>query len=244
LGKLKPAPGIVPALDLGAEEAVSLAAKLSPMKEAITGFKIGSMPIFDAGLHICEKIKRASEGIPVILDQQKGASDIAEVVERQVEKAARHKVDAFIGSPFGAGIKTLDAFVRACKRYEVIPIVVVEMSHPGASHFLRVNACEELAELACRLGVPYVVAPASMPQRIAVYRRIFGKLNPSVEIMSPGVGPQRTGDPVRDAYEAVIAGADHVIAGRAIYASQDPLRVLKEMGEAIKRAYAERVGAK
>jgi len=90
--------------------------------------------------------------------------------------------------------------------------VVTEMSHPGGKQFTAPIA-DKLAALAKTAGARGIVAPATRPERISELRKIIG----SLEIISPGVGAQGG-----KASDALKAGADYIIVGRAIYESKDP----------------------
>jgi len=95
--------------------------------------------------------------------------------------------------------------------------VITEMSHPGGAQFTAPHA-EEIARLAVRAGAAGIVAPATRPERLKALREIIG----ARLILSPGVGAQGG-----NAREAIAAGADAVIVGRAIYEAADPIAAAK-----------------
>jgi orotidine-5'-phosphate decarboxylase len=76
--------------------------------------------------------------------------------------------------------------------------------------------------LAKAAGARGIVAPATRPERISELRRIIGDL----EIISPGVGAQGG-----KASDALRAGADFVIVGRAIYDAPDPGAAARKLAE-------------
>src|SRR5437667_86150 len=90
--------------------------------------------------------------------------------------------------------------------------VVVEMSHPGGVEYTAKHA-EDLARLATRANATGIVAPATRPERVSALRAIIGRK----QILAPGVGAQGG-----KASEAIVAGADAVIVGRAIYEAANP----------------------
>jgi len=105
--------------------------------------------------------------------------------------------------------------VRACVeagRGDVF--VVTEMSHPGGQQFTAPVA-EDLAKLAVKAGASGIIAPATRPERVKRLRAIVGDLL----ILAPGAGAQG-GKPA----DAIAAGADYVIVGRAITESPEPPR--------------------
>lgn len=245
--ELKKPPGIVPAVDMSLGRAVVYMDRLRGLSEEVTGLKVGSDIIDEYGFlvstHLFDDIEL---DLPIILDMQKRGTDVPFMIKRQSEMAAKYEIPAYIGSPLGAGsneaveekeIGSLQAFAKYCQDNGIAPIVVLEMTQPGATHFVREGACEELARLSIGLGVRHFVAPATRPERIQVYRKIIGD---SGEIISPGAGPQKTGDVVQDAVNAINYGADHLVIGRGIYQSDDPVDTTKRIFEAVSDAWAKR----
>ncbi len=116
--------------------------------------------------------------------------------------------------------------IESCSRAADI-FVVCDMSHPGALDFITPNI-EKIAEKAKKYASG-IVGPATRPESIKTLKRITGEL----PLISPGVKAQgaEVGDAIR-------AGADFEIVGRAIYMSRDPAdeaeriyKKLKEIGD-------------
>ena len=242
---LKEAPGIIPALDMPLGKAIVYIDILSGLENEITGLKMGSEVIDECGLLTTDcLLKHIGNQYKVILDLQKRGTDVPDFIKRQVDLASKYAVYSYIGSPLGAGSSSdpekpgsLQMFISSCKGCEIEPIVVLEMTQPGANYFIRDGACEELAKLSKGLGVKYFVAPATRPERIKIYRNIIGDEG---EIISPGVGPQKTGDVTKDAVGAIEAGADHLVIGRGLYRADDPIDTTKRIFEAIYEAREKR----
>lgn len=239
--------GIIPALDIDIKSIGSLAALLAK-EHSIVWYKISSISVMEHGLKtVVDTIREKDEVKPLMLDMQKGATDIPYIVQKQIEVAQRFGVDALIGSPLGAGSNknpkgTLETFVEQCYRHSVVPVVVLAMTQPGANYFLKKEAFKLLAEQVCQLEVPYVVLPANKPDKIQCFRMIAKDHCAKTSIISPGVGPQRTGDPFQDAAEAIKAGADYLVIGRAIYTSNDPVHFVTILSSKIAEAHKERGG--
>lgn len=160
---------------------------------------------------------------PIIFDAQKGGTDIPSITEEQVRLVAESGVDAFIACPPGSGTKTLEAFVNKSFEFNVIPIVLVEMTHPMANVFLKENAGEQILLRSLELGVKYFVAPGNDPEKILKYKTLAKSKGKDIKIFSPGLGFQG-GDPNK----AGKAGTDFFIVGRSLYNSEDPRKeVLK-----------------
>lgn len=139
-------------------------------------------------------------------------ADIPNTNRLIVEQAISRGASGVICHAF-AGEDSVRACVDAAKGAEVF--VVTEMSHPGGQEYTAKHA-EDFARLAARVGAAGIIAPATRPERIKLLRGIIGDRL----ILSPGVGAQG-GKPA----DAIRAGADAVIVGRALYEAEDPAKV-------------------
>jgi orotidine-5'-phosphate decarboxylase len=167
-----------------------------------------------------DMITRLSKITDVICDLK--VADIPNTVKLIVEGAVVKGASAVIVHAF-TGEDSLSAAVAAAGKAEIY--AVTEMSHPGGITFTAKHA-EEMAALGVRCNVAGFIAPATRPERIADIRRIIG----TKKILSPGVGAQGG-----SASDAISAGADYVIVGRAIYGSPEPKKVASEMEKEIRR---------
>jgi orotidine-5'-phosphate decarboxylase len=237
-------PSIIPSLDTDLETACQIVEQLRGVS-SVSWFKVGSILVLEHGLgYVCNKVRMVDDQARIILDLQKGATDIPYIVEKQVEKAAECGIDAFIGAPLGSGSETksggtLETFVKACTKWNIAPVVLMEMTHPGANYFLRKSAHEKLVERVCELEVPYAVVPANKPARVAFYRKLFGESK--IELIGTGVGAQGSGTSLdttgRDAATAVANGADHIIVGRALYGSTDRVFASTSIHRSVTKAF-------
>lgn len=235
----KDQPGIIPSLDVDLSDAIKIARDIKDLKQEVSGLKIGSILAWKYGLKkVVEELNEISD-FPIIFDAQKACTDIPDIVKEQVKVVADADIDAFIASPHGAGSETLKAFIKACFDYNVVPIVVLEMTHPDSNAFLSKDAFEKILNLSLDMGVENFVAPANKPERLKVYKDISGRLNREINILSPGVGPQGGGPD-----SAVESGTDFVIVGRSIYHARDPRIETIKIYKLIKEAYATRKSLK
>jgi orotidine-5'-phosphate decarboxylase len=138
-------------------------------------------------------------------------ADIPNTNRLIVEQALDRGASGVICHAF-AGEDSVRACVEAAMGAEVF--VVTEMSHPGGQDFTAKHA-EEFARLAVHAGAAGIIAPATRPERLRVLRGVVGDRL----ILSPGVGVQG-GRPL----DAIRAGADAVIVGRALYEAHDPAK--------------------
>lgn len=194
---------LVLALDeTNGEKALAVAESVSGIVDAI---KINWPLVLSEGP---EMITRLSELSDVICDFK--VADIPNTVRLIVENAVSRGASAVIVHAF-TGDDSLRAAVEASGGAEIY--AVTEMSHPGAVMFTTQHA-EEMARLGVECGVDGFIAPATRPDRIRAVRSVVGE---GKKILSPGVGAQGG-----KASDAIRAGADYAIVGRAIYGSDDP----------------------
>lgn len=194
---------LVLALDeTNGEKALAVAESVSGIVDAI---KINWPLVLSEGP---EMITRLSELSDVICDFK--VADIPNTVRLIVENAVSRGASAVIVHAF-TGDDSLRAAIEASGGAEIY--AVTEMSHPGAVMFTAQHA-EEMARLGVECGVDGFIAPATRPDRIRAVRSVVGEER---KILSPGVGAQGG-----KASDAIRAGADYAIVGRAIYGSDDP----------------------
>lgn len=173
----------------------------------IDAVKINWPLVLSAGPQMITELSRISD---VICDFK--VADIPNTVRLIVEQSVSRGACAVIVHAF-PGSDSMRMAVETAGSMGAGIYAVTEMSHPGGQEFTAPNA-EALARVGVECGAKGFIAPATRPDRIAAIRKVIGDR----EILSPGVGAQ--GGSARAAIEA---GADYVIAGRAIYGAEDPV---------------------
>lgn len=196
------------------EKALSIARSVAGIVDAI---KINWPLVLSAGPEMITKLSQISD---VICDFK--VADIPNTVRLIVEQSVARGASAVIVHAF-PGSDSLSEAVKAAGK-DVAIYAVTEMSHPGGKEFTAPNA-EALAHVGVECGVKGFIAPATRPERIAEIRKIIGDR----EILSPGVGAQGG-----SASDAIRAGADYVIVGRAIYMAEDPRAVAEQIASEIR----------
>ncbi len=196
-------------------KALAVAESVSGIVDAI---KINWPLVLSEGPGMITKLSGMSD---VICDFK--VADIPNTVRLIVENAVSRGASAVIVHAF-TGDDSLRAAVEASGDAEIY--AVTEMSHPGGKMFTAKHA-EEMARLGVECGVDGFIAPATRPERVAAIREVIGDL----KILSPGVGAQGG-----KASDAISAGADYVIVGRAIYGSDDPRKAAEAFAEDIRSA--------
>ncbi len=204
-------------LALDVKSRASALSVVESAKDSVDAVKVGWPLILAAGPEIITDIAKLKD---VICDLK--IADIPSVNTLIVEQAMARGASAVICHGF-VGEDSVRACVETAKGQA---FVLTEMSHPGGKQFTAPVA-DKLAAMARSVGARGIVAPATRPERIAELRKIIG----SLEIITPGVGAQGG-----KASDAIRAGADYIIVGRAIYEAQDPRAAAGALAEEVKRS--------
>jgi orotidine-5'-phosphate decarboxylase len=162
--------------------------------------------------------------IPVIMDAK--INDIGHTNEFIASQYFSAGFDAVIANPFAGFKDGLEPVFRIAKAQQKGVLLLVHMSHTGASEgygqFVldekgeRSPQFEVFARRAVQWGADGAIVGATFPETIARARSILGS---DVPIYSPGVGVQGG-----SLGRALAAGAKYAIVGRSIYESDDPAK--------------------
>ena len=205
---------LILALDMtDPKRAVELAGSVRSHVDAV---KVGWPLVLAGGLNVLRTLAKSGY---VLCDFK--IADIPNTNRLIVEQAVDAGASGIICHGF-VGEDSVRACVDAAGGKEVF--VVVEMSHPGGVEYTAKHA-EDLARLATRANATGIIAPATRPERVRALRAIIGRK----QILAPGVGAQGG-----KASEAIAAGADAVIVGRAIYEAANPATEAKAIAAEIR----------
>jgi len=207
---------VILALDLpDVERAKAISASVRGFVDAV---KVGWPLVLAGGLSV---VRQLSEDGYVLCDFK--VADIPNTNRLIVEQAVGAGASGVTCHGF-AGEDSVRACIAAAGRAEVF--VITEMSHPGGAEYTAKHA-DELAQLAVRVGAAGIIAPATRPERVKALRSLIG----SRLLLTPGVGAQG-GRPT----DAILAGADAIIVGRAIYDAEDPAEAASKFSKEARAA--------
>jgi len=214
------------------------------LRGVVGGFKIGSRLFTSEGPRLVQEL--AARADRVFLDLK--FHDIPNTVAGAAAAAVRLGVSLFNVHAAGGGemlrraaAATAETAAReGLPRPKLIAVTVLTSSDAGVLAEIGVGdtlaaQVARLARLADACGLDGVVAS---PHEIAPVRAVVER--PEFLIVTPGVRPHNVAHDdqrrVLTPAEAVRAGADYLVIGRAVLNAPDPLRAVREIGEEMMRA--------
>lgn len=179
-------------------------------------------------LGLGELVERCrAQGLPLIADMK--LNDIGSTNSEVARTLFANGFDAVIANPFVGFEEGMRDLLEETRRREKYVILLVYMSHAGASEGYGLSSGKEplyvsFARKAKDWGADGVVVSAKAP---AVIREVRALLGGGQVMLSPGVGAQGG-----DAREALKAGSDYLIVGRSIVEARDPAAAADSLIEA------------
>ena len=233
---------LIVALDV--ETAAEARELFRALKDVAGMFKIGSQLFTAAGPGLVREIVAA--GGRIFLDLK--FHDIPNTVAAAGVEATRLGVSIFNVHALGGGEmmrRTAEAVAETARREgierpSVIAVTVLTSADSATLAEVGIEREAEeqvgrLARLAAQCGLDGVVAS---PHEVALIRR--GVKSPGFLIVTPGVRPSGSAPDdqkrVMTPAEAVRAGADYLVVGRAILKAPDPARAARQISEEMDKA--------
>jgi len=171
--------------------------------------------------------------IPVIMDAK--INDIGHTNEFIASQYFSAGFDAVIANPFAGFKDGLEPVFRIAKAQQKGVLLLVHMSHSGASEGYgqivldekgeRKTQFEVFAHRAVQWEADGAIVGATFPETITKAHLILGD---SVPIYCPGVGVQGG-----SLSRALAAGAKYAIVGRSIYESDDPAKAAESLRRSV-----------
>ena len=222
---------IIVAMDMEIPDGMKLISK-TRTSEQIYGYKIGSLWILDRGIEILKSVRDMLDEVKsnhkIILDMQKWGTDIPDIIKKQVEKVAPY-VDELICCPMGAGNQSIKSFGDACIKNNVVPICVVEMTHPNSDKYLKDDYSRMIIEDAFDSDINSFVIPAT--------KEVSHEIKDIMNFYEGSIVKYATGFKVQGGQTKPMVdfGVTKFIVGRAVYESLTPISqielIYKEINE-------------
>ncbi|MCP8315307.1 MAG: orotidine-5'-phosphate decarboxylase [archaeon] len=226
---------IIHALDIKDLDRALEIAKM--VEDYIDAIKVSQLFVLRNGLRAINKL-RESVSVPILTCFK--TADIPKISKEMIQEIIDAGADGVTVHGF-VGRDVVKECIRVANQRDAYVFVITEMSHPGALDFMQ-KIGVKIAKMAKELNARGIVAPATRPSRVGLYRKIVGN---DMLIICPGIGAQggKLGD-------AILEGANFEIIGRSIYMAKDPRHVtytlcsqLKVRLEEISKATQYRVTA-
>lgn len=197
--------------------------------EGIGGYKVGAVLTIYYGLREIVGMIREITDLPIIYDHQKAMTDIPELGKKFAAKVKECGCNALIGFP-QAGPLTEEEWIKACKEFNIEPIIGGEMTHPkykrSEGGYIADPALDEIYLLAADMKVNNFVVPGNKVDRVKHYKEILLLRGvKDLTFFSPGFITQ--GGKITEI--AKVAGDSwHAIIGRAIYTARNIRKVARK----------------
>lgn len=209
---------IIVALDLQDMEVAMQV--MDAVREEVDTVKIGYPLVLAQGLESIFTIKDEF-GCQVIADFK--VADIPETNLKIADLTFQAGADAIIVHGF-VGDDSVQACMDSAQKNGGEVFLLTEMSHPGASEFIKPVSLE-IATMGMEVGIKNFVGPSTRLDRLEKIRNIIG---PDSFLISPGIGTQG-GNP-----KDTLNFADAIIIGRSIYLSKNPKLAIQAFINSIK----------
>ncbi len=209
---------LVIAVDAPSIDLQQLATFLNNVPEGIAGIKVGLPYLIHYGIRQVRNLISNYPELYFIADLK--LSDIGDIMALSAKEALNAGFNGIVAHAFTGITGALDRLEKVVHDAGADLILQVTMSHAGAAHtFDRVyGAVKEIINI---VNADALIIPANKAQVITDVRKAFGRkhviLSPG--IMIRGVSPG----------EAICAGADAEIVGRAVFDTRDPIAAARDI---------------
>jgi orotidine-5'-phosphate decarboxylase len=220
--------GIIPAADVESLSELRRIAEIARALPEVVAIKIGFSLSILPGLKTAARVVQRVASLPVIYDHQKAGTDIPKTGDLFARRCSKAGADAVIIFPHG-GPETLEQYIKGALKYDLIPMVGLEMTHKAYKRseggWMADESPDEACAIAISLGVNHFVLPGTRPG--TVRRFALGPLHnlARATILMPGIGSQ--GGSIATAFAAAAPHRRFAIIGSAIYDADDPQKALK-----------------
>ena len=209
---------LVVAVDTPAIDLQQLASFLDSVPEGVVGIKVGLPYLIHYGIRQLRNLINDYPKLYFIADLK--LSDIGDIMALSAKEALNTGFNGIVAHAFTGLTGALDKLEKVVHDAGADLILQVTMSHAGATHtFDRVYGA--VKEIINGVNADALIIPANKARIMRDVRKAFGRkhviLSPG--IMIRGVSPG----------EAICAGADAEIVGRAVFDTRDPIAAAKDI---------------
>jgi orotidine-5'-phosphate decarboxylase len=180
-------------IDLGYLQNKSLIAAIEATDSIpfVVGYKIGALPVLEAGLKDTFRNIRKISSKPLLYDHQKLGSDLPDIYKgRMLDLIKSYGADGVFIFPLG-GKEVLEAIINKCIDIELIPVVCGDLSYKGffseEGGYIDIDIQQRIYLDAASYGVSHFMMSCNRVDRIKIYCHQLGGIIGQLKIIFTGI---------------------------------------------------------
>lgn len=157
----------------------------------VVGYKIGALPVLEAGLKDTLRNIRKISSKPLLYDHQKFGSDLPDIYKgRLLELIKSLGADGVFVFPLG-GKEVLEAIINKCIDIELTPVVCGDLSYKGffadEGGYIDIDIQQRIYLDAASYGVSHFMMSCNRVDRIKIYCHQLGGIIGQLKIIFTGI---------------------------------------------------------
>jgi len=157
----------------------------------VVGYKIGALPVLEAGLKDTLRSIRKISSKPLLYDHQKLGSDLPDIYKgRILDLIKSYGADGVFLFPLG-GKEVLEAIINKCIEIELIPVVCGDLSYKGffaeEGGYIDIDVQQRIYLDAANYGVSHFMMSCNRVDRIKIYCHQLGGIIGQLKLIFTGI---------------------------------------------------------
>ena len=157
----------------------------------VVGYKIGALPVLEAGLKDTLRSIRKISSKPLLYDHQKLGSDLPDIYKgRILDLIKSYGADGVFLFPLG-GKEVLEAMINKCIEIELIPVVCGDLSYKGffaeEGGYIDIDVQQRIYLDAASYGVSHFMMSCNRVDRIKIYCHQLGGIIGQLKLIFTGI---------------------------------------------------------
>jgi hypothetical protein len=157
----------------------------------VVGYKIGALPVLEAGLKDTLRSIRKISSKPLLYDHQKLGSDLPDIYKgRMLDLIKSYGADGVFLFPLG-GKEVLEAIINKCIEIELIPVVCGDLSYKGffaeEGGYIDIDVQQRIYLDAASYGVSHFMMSCNRVDRIKIYCHQLGGIIGQLKLIFTGI---------------------------------------------------------
>jgi len=157
----------------------------------VVGYKIGALPVLEAGLKDTLRSIRKISSKPLLYDHQKLGSDLPDIYKgRMLDLIKSYGAAGVFLFPLG-GKEVLEAIINKCIEIELIPVVCGDLSYKGffaeEGGYIDIDVQQRIYLDAASYGVSHFMMSCNRVDRIKIYCHQLGGIIGQLKLIFTGI---------------------------------------------------------